>query len=105
MSKIAGQLKAVLCDPEGTPCVDGSPGDMEVISEAIEAVERLEVYAAVIRDELIARAPVEDGARRVGVGHLAWLNFLMAIEGKPLTAERGDDHWENLNEVQPDEVT
>lgn len=32
-------MLAVLCDPEGTPCFDGSNGDREVIAEAIAAFE------------------------------------------------------------------
>lgn len=32
-------MLAVLCDPEGTPCFDGSNGDREVIAEALAAFE------------------------------------------------------------------
>ena len=34
------QLKAVLCDPEGTVCIAGSQGDRDVIQAALKALER-----------------------------------------------------------------
>lgn len=36
-------MLAVLCDPEGTPCFDGSNGDREVIAEALAAFENFGV--------------------------------------------------------------
>lgn len=35
-------MLAVLCDPEGTPCFDGSNGDREVIAEALYAFDHFE---------------------------------------------------------------
>ena len=39
-SDAINQLKAVLCDPEGTVCIEGSQGDRDVIQFALKTLER-----------------------------------------------------------------
>ena len=51
LKQIREALEAVLCDPEGNPCIAGSQGDLDVISKALDDLRAIENAQKEVRIE------------------------------------------------------
>lgn len=77
-AKLRDAVLAVLCDPDGRPCFNGSDGDRAVIAEALDASSESPGLAELRRDKVQRRVSRYDFAGKLVINEFGTTQFVCA---------------------------